>query len=249
MRTIIATVGLLLIGIATATIGSTEKGIHELRQHKKHDKSMSFDVDIDEAEVDSLITDFKDFGGKYFSKTRKERIALMKSLREAFKHTAAKMLLNWGRVFPPLASSWAEVMKHVQVDKTCDQECAVDCLDFRAGCETMYFNPTCLSKCRCKFAISQLDPEVVRDKVEKVTKDVENVNRFFKGIGAEDMKIIKPSYENYMHKAKGLHEEFGELVKEHAGKILGCDSDCLSDCLDRPELISFWEVPLCLKKC
>ena len=119
-------------------------------------------MEVDENEVESLITDIKDFGGKYPKKTRKERIALMKNLREAFKNTAAKMLLNWGRVFPPLASSWAEVMRHVQVDKTCDQECAVDCLDFRAGSETMFFNPTCLSKCHCKFAVSSFDPEVIR---------------------------------------------------------------------------------------
>ena len=57
-----------------------------------------------------------------------------------------------------------------------------------------------------------------------MTKDVEKVNRFFKGIAAKDMKIIKPGYENYLHKAKGLHEEFSQLFKEHAGKILGCDS-------------------------
>lgn len=176
-------------------------------------------------------------------------MALMQKLREAYKNTAAKMLLNFGKVFPPLASSWAQVMQHIQVDKNCDQECAVECLDYRAGCESMFFNPTCLDKCKCKFAISSVDPEHIKTKMDEVTKNAENVNHFFKGIGAEDMKIIKPSYDSYLIKARDLHEEFGELVLEHAGNVFGCDNECLSDCVERPDMVSFWEVPLCLKKC
>jgi len=141
MRTIIAAVSFFLIGIATATIGSAEnKEMHDtsIRHFRKphHErgsfglknedeqhhlkKHSTFDIEIDEGEIHEIIGDFKDLGGKWLGQTKKERVALMKSLREAYKNTAAKMLLNWGRVFPPVANSWADVMKYVQVNKDCD---------------------------------------------------------------------------------------------------------------------------------
>lgn len=186
------------------------------------DKS-AFRIEIDEREVADLMRDFKDFGNRYITKTKAERLILMKKLREAFKHVGAKMLLNFGRVFPPLSESWAAVMKYIQVDKNCDQECAMDCLDYRARPDTLFFNPTCLKKCKCTFAMSTVDPAVIDKKIDDVLMNMENVNHFFKNVGVEGLKIVKPSLENYMTKARGLHEEFGDLVKEHSAKIFGCD--------------------------
>ena len=62
------------------------------------------------------------------------------------------------------------------------------------------------------------------------------------------MKLVRPAFDAYLAKASGLHEEFGELLKEHGSKILGCDESCIEDCLD-PSFVSFWEIPMCVKNC
>jgi hypothetical protein len=44
----------------------------------------------------------------------------MRKLTDAFRNTAAKMILNFGKTIPPVVQSWAEVMRHVQVNPKCD---------------------------------------------------------------------------------------------------------------------------------
>jgi hypothetical protein len=117
-----------------------------------------------------------------------------------------------------------------------------------AGCESFYFNKECLSTCRCEFELEEIDPEIIRTRMDDITKNVDTVHRFFKDMRDEDVKLVKPTFDNYLSKAAGLHEEFGELLKEHAAKVFGCDEDCLDDCLD-PAFISFWEIPSCVKHC
>ena len=158
------------------------------------------------------------------------------------------MILNFGKVIPPVVQSWAEVMKHVQVNPKCDQNCAVKCLDPMAGCESLYFNQRCLSSCHCKFDIEKMDPATIRHRMDNVTHNVENVNRFFSNVNVENMRLVRPAFDAYLKKASALHEEFGDLLLEHGSKIFGCDESCVSDCL-KPEFISFWEIPMCLKDC
>jgi hypothetical protein len=43
-------------------------------------KELSYNIRIDEDEIDELIEDFEDFSDKYLKKTKKERKALMKKL-------------------------------------------------------------------------------------------------------------------------------------------------------------------------
>ncbi len=81
--------------------------------------------------------------------------------------------------------------------------------------------------------------------MDNITRNVQNVNRFFSNVNAENMKYVRPAYDKYMKKADDLHEEFGELLMEHGSKVLGCDEKCLSDCLDT-DFISFWEIPECV---
>ena len=50
-----------------------------------------------------------------------------------------------------------------------------------------------------------------------------NMNRFFSNMNAENMKIVRPAFEKYMAKAGELHEEFGKLVREHTSETFGCD--------------------------
>ena len=46
-----------------------------------------------------------------------------------------------------------------------------------------------------------------------------------------------------------LHDKFANLVRYHGTKTFGCDDSCLDDCLERRELITFWEIPVCVSHC
>lgn len=59
---------------------------------------------------------------------------------------------------------------------------------------------------------------------------------------------LRPALEDYLTKSQDLHEEFGELLKEHTSKVLGCDEECIDDCLD-VDFVSFWEIPMCVRSC
>lgn len=84
--------------------------------------------------------------------------------------------------------------------------------------------------------------------MDNITRNVNNLNRFFSNQRVQNMKLVRPAFDAYLAKASGLHEEFGELLKEHGAKIFGCDETCIEDCLD-PGFISFWELPTCVKNC
>lgn len=80
----------------------------------------------------------------------------MGELCDAWRNTAAKILLNFGKTMAPVISQWAEIMKEVQVNDDCDQDCAVKCIDPKAR-NTMFFNQGCLDSCNCKFNIFSMD--------------------------------------------------------------------------------------------
>lgn len=91
----------------------TSSPVHHKKLVGSESKDLSYNIKIDEKEIDDLIEDFGDFSEKYLHKTKKERKHLMKKLNEAFRTTAAKMILNFGKIIPPMVHSWTEVMRHV----------------------------------------------------------------------------------------------------------------------------------------
>jgi wyosine [tRNA(Phe)-imidazoG37] synthetase (radical SAM superfamily) len=142
MKSILLTLG-LLIGAALATVSDMTPRHHgrsritEDFHHKERrpdvvehhgpmhrgvvgNEPTTYKVEVDEEEIDEIINDFREFGQKYITRTKAERIALMHKLKEAFRNTGAKIILNFGKTIPPLVKSWAQVMKHVQVDDRCD---------------------------------------------------------------------------------------------------------------------------------
>ena len=70
----------------------------------------------------------------------------------------------------------------------------------------MYFNKACLNACNCKFEIDKMNPHKIRSKIDEITRNEEKVNRFFKDLNVENMKLVKPTFEAYMEKAGELHE-------------------------------------------
>lgn len=86
-------------------------------------------------------------------------------------------------------------------------------------------------------------------KAHELEKRVDDLGDFYEDRKEEVIKIVKPSLDAYMEKEKTLHKDFSELLRKHATKTFGCDEECLDDCLDRPNFISFWEIPMCVKHC
>ena len=121
-------------------------------------------------------------------------------------------------------------------------------MDPKAGCESLYFNERCLKTCNCQFEIETMNPDVIRRRMDNITKNVNNMNRFFSNLNAENMKLVRPAFDKYMAKAGALHEEFGKLVREHTSKAFGCDEGCIEDCLDK-DFVTFWEIPMCMRSC
>lgn len=143
---------------ATKKIGEYRRGGREDLTRKMPEDEGTFEINVNQGEISDIIEDFENFGDRYLKKTHKERKALNKKLTEAFRNSAAKTILNFGRTIVPVVQSWAEVMKHVQVNPKCNQDCAVKCLDPKAGCENMYFNEKCLASCSCEFDLATLNP-------------------------------------------------------------------------------------------
>ena len=110
--------------------------------------SSDMSVSVDREAAMNIVEDVVDFGKEYMSKTKDERKELMKQVCNAFRDTGAKLILNFGKTIAPMVEDWAQVMKHVQVNPECDQECASRCLDPKAR-NTMFFNKKCLTKCNC----------------------------------------------------------------------------------------------------
>lgn len=79
----------------------SKKGVYGGKKRMSEDTS-TYKVEINNEEIEELIDDFKDFGDRYLTTTKKERVELMNKLRIAFKNTAAKMILNFGAIFPPV---------------------------------------------------------------------------------------------------------------------------------------------------
>ena len=132
------TTTLLIIGFAFIALGTCEPGVAHMRRvgdysernnpalrttgdrrrrsTDEEEDVAAFNVRIDKEEIENMIDDFEDFGDRYLKKTRPERLGLMKKLTEAYRNSAAKLILNFGKTIPPVAESWAQVMRHIQVN-------------------------------------------------------------------------------------------------------------------------------------
>ena len=144
-------------GKMSSTFGK-ERGHHVSNVLSKDDRTMGrmneeieiepINVEIDEGRIWNLIEDFKNFGVMYWTETEDEREDLLVALKDAYANTAAKLLLNFGKVVTPVAERWADIMQYVQVNPNCNQKCAMNCMSLRKR-DTMFFDQTCLASCQC----------------------------------------------------------------------------------------------------
>jgi hypothetical protein len=83
-------------------------------------RSDQYELKLDQNRLRELINDFEEFGIEYWDETADEREVVIEALTKAFANTAAKLILNFGKVVGPVAEEWATIMQYVQVDPMCD---------------------------------------------------------------------------------------------------------------------------------
>jgi len=195
-----------------------------------------------------MVRDFEKFGVTYWDDTEEEREKLLSAFNQAYANTAAKVIMNFGKVFTPVAEEWAEIMQDVQVNPQCDETCAIKCMNPMRR-ETMFFDSRCLASCRCQFRIDKIGHENLRIKAKNLESALNEAERFSIDRQNEIKKAVKPRLDYYLKKTDTLHREFGDLILRHAVETFGCDKDCLADCVENPTLVSFWEIPMCVRHC
>lgn len=156
---------------STSIFGDVKTGGSLMKGGEETSGLSTYKINIDEDAIEDIVEDFSDFGERYLKETRVERMALLKKLTEVFRNTAAKMILNFGKTIPPVVHSWVELMHNIQVNPKCDQNCAVKCLDPMEGVENLFFDQRCLSSCNCKFNVEEVSPNIIRSKMDNITRN------------------------------------------------------------------------------
>jgi len=205
MRRVFLAVGLLATVSFAKILGIPDFKSSKIHEEKRTNIDPDYSVSLDEESLMDLVEDFKEFGINYWMETGPQREEVLEALKEAYKTTAAKLLMNFGQFFSPILHEWADIMKYVQVNKECDQDCAVNCLDVTKP-ETMFFNERCLGSCGCRFGIHKVKPEKLRKHANKLRDKLYNARTFLEKIGQKEMEIVKPSIETYLREERTLHE-------------------------------------------
>lgn len=155
---------MLLLSLAAFTAAETTMDRHfkktqiheediEWPQHERHRTKIR--LSVNEPLVSEFLLDFERFGVNYLRSTKDERADVGKALGQAWANTAAKLIMNFGRLVTPVAEDWSNLMAKVQVNPNCNQKCAEACLN-PAKRESMYFDQRCLAACGCQFEIGKM---------------------------------------------------------------------------------------------
>jgi len=76
-----------------------------------------------------LFNDAYRLHNNFENATTTESQDLIQSLADAYKTTAGKLILNFGKTVTPAFSSWAKVASNINANKKCNQNCAAQCFD------------------------------------------------------------------------------------------------------------------------
>jgi hypothetical protein len=79
--------------------------------------------------LDDLFTDALRLHENFEDATQTESGVLIQAIADAYKTTAGKIILNFGKTVTPAVSSWAQVVSNINANQGCDQACAVQCFD------------------------------------------------------------------------------------------------------------------------
>ena len=105
-------------------------------------------ISVNETAIEDVYRDAYELHQLYKSTLTAEKQEVRKALADAYKNTAGKLILNFGKTVTPAVEAWAQVASNAQVNAGCNQECAVQCFDPK----TFGFNDfSCVRQCGCTF--------------------------------------------------------------------------------------------------
>lgn len=115
------------------------------------------------------------------------------AIANAFKNAKAKSILNFGETVVPVLKKWAEAAKGVQINKQCNQTCAVDC--FGPGSDgPLMFDQGCMDQCGCFFKFSKMDKLSIKDCKQNLEKHVNNLKDFYGERAKEFKEEVTPAF-------------------------------------------------------
>ena len=106
----------------------------------------------------------------------------------------------------------------------------------------MFFDQKCLGACGCQFSISSLDAAALKSKHDNLTSNLDSMGNYLGERKDEAWTMIQPALDDYLKKEATLHDQFAQLLKDHAPAAFGCDAKCIEDCLNKT-FITFYEIP------
>ena len=90
--------------------------LERARAPTRERENVDMRVSVDTLPLQSMLRDFEKFGVTYWEDTEDERESLLPAFKQAYANTAAKVIMNFGKAFTPVAEEWAEIMQDVQVN-------------------------------------------------------------------------------------------------------------------------------------
>jgi hypothetical protein len=105
-------------------------------------------ISVNETAIEDVYRDAFELNQLYQNAVRAEKQEVRKALADAYKNTAGKLILNFGKTVTPAVQAWAELASNAQVNAQCNQDCAVQCFDPKTFGFT---DMNCVRQCGCTF--------------------------------------------------------------------------------------------------
>jgi gas vesicle protein len=203
---------------------------------------ITYEVTVDWDKVNdmkkSISKKFDDFNKLAKSELKNTTMELGKAVQDAYKNTAAKMIMDFGEHIGPILENTGELISEVSVADGCNSACAVKCwnpsrADTVSRTYTFGFNNTCFRACGCRFKFESWTQQQAKE-FENTAKDLgKNVNelaKFGQDIAREASEKIVPALQKFGKKAAELQDDYAATVKSIAVKDLGCNEACVNEC-------------------
>ena len=195
----------------------------------------NYDVKVDWKKVDdmgnSISKKFDDFAKQAKKDLKNSTKELGKAVQDAYKNTAAKMIMDFGEYLGPILENTGDLLEEVSVADGCNSACAVKCwrpdrADRVNNQFTFGFNNTCFRACGCRFKFeswTQQQAKEAEQTAKNLDKNINDLAKFGQDLAKEAREKIVPALEKFGMKAAKVSEDYADTVKSAAIKDLGCN--------------------------
>ena len=119
----------------------------------------NYEVKVDWKKVNdmgkSISKKFEDFSKQAKKDLKNSTKELGKAVQDAYKNTAAKMIMDFGGIIGPILENTGDLMQEFSPSEGCNSTCAVQCWNpdrkTHSKWYTLGFDMSCFKDCGCKF--------------------------------------------------------------------------------------------------